>query len=257
MSTAVDLNSDMGESFGAYTLGHDAALLEQISSANIACGFHAGDPQVIARTVALAREHNVAIGAHPGFADLYGFGRRDLPISPAEARNDMIYQVAAMAGFCRAAGVPLQHVKIHGALYNLMARNESLALAGAEAVAAFDPTLIFVGLPGSAHEYAAAKAGLRFAREAFADRAYNPDGTLASRSLPGAVLTDPAIVGQRAVAMVTTGRVTAIDGTEITLAIDTLCLHGDTPGAARLAANVREALQAAGVAIRPLGALIG
>ncbi len=256
MNRAVDLNSDMGESFGAYSLGHDAALLEQVSSANIACGFHAGDPQVMARTVALARERGVAIGAHPGFADLYGFGRRDLPITPAEARNEMIYQVAALAGFCRAAGVPLQHVKIHGALYNRMARDEALALAGAEAVAAFDPALIFVGLPASAHEWAAAKAGLRFAREAFADRAYNADGTLAARSLPGAILTDPSIVGQRVVDMVTTGRVTAIDGTEIALAIDTLCLHGDTPGAPLLAAGVREALLGAGVAIRPLQAIV-
>ncbi len=254
---AIDLNSDMGESFGAYTLGHDAALLQQISSANIACGFHAGDPQVMAQTVALAREHGVAIGAHPGFADLYGFGRRPLPLTPAEARNEMIYQVAALAGFCRAAAVPLQHVKIHGALYNLMARDEALARAGAEAVAAFDPDLLFVGLPDSAHETAAAWAGLHFAREGFADRAYNPDGTLAARNLPGAVLTDPAVVGQRAVSMVTTGRVAAIDGTEIALTLDTLCLHGDTPGAPQLAASVRAALRAAGVAIRPLRAIVG
>lgn len=257
MATTIDLNSDMGESFGAYTLGHDDALLPQISSANIACGFHAGDPQVMAQTVALAREHGVAIGAHPGFADLYGFGRRPLPLTPAEARNEMIYQVAALAGFCRAAGVPLQHVKIHGALYNLMARDEALALAGAEAVAAFDANLLFVGLPNSAHETAAAHAGLRFAREGFADRAYNPDGTLAARNLPGAVLTDPEIVGERAVSMVTTGRVTAIDGTEIALTLDTLCLHGDTPGAPQLAASVRAALQAAGVTISPLRAIVG
>ena len=254
---AIDLNSDMGESFGTYTLGQDAALLRQISSANIACGFHAGDPQVMAQTVALARERGVAVGAHPGFADLYGFGRRPLPLTPAEARNEMIYQVAALAGFCRAAGVPLQHVKIHGALYNLMARDEALARAGAEAVAAFDPDLLFVGLPGSAHEVAAAGAGLRFAREGFADRAYNADGTLAARDLPGAVLTDPAVVARRAVSMVTTGRVTAIDGTEIALTLDTLCLHGDTPGAPELAASVRAALQAAGVTISPLRAIVG
>lgn len=257
MATAIDLNSDMGESFGPYTLGHDAALLDQISSANIACGFHAGDPQVMARTVALAQERGVAVGAHPGFADLYGFGRRPLPLTPAEARNEMIYQIAALAGFCRAAGIAMQHVKIHGALYNLMARDEALALAGAEAVAAFDPTLLFVGLPNSAHEVAAARAGLRFAREGFADRAYNADGTLVARSLPGAVLTDPDAVGRRAVEMVTTGRLTAIDGSTIALTIDTLCLHGDTPGAPQLAARVRAALHEAGVAIRPLGALIG
>jgi UPF0271 protein len=165
MNRAVDLNSDMGESFGAYSLGHDAALLEQVSSANIACGFHAGDPQVMARTVALARERGVAVGAHPGFADLYGFGRRDLPITPAEARNEMLYQVAALAGFCRAAGVPLQHVKIHGALYNRTARDEALALAGVEAVARVRSRADLRRLPASAHEWAAAKAGLRFARE--------------------------------------------------------------------------------------------
>ncbi len=256
MDRAIDLNSDLGESFGAYTIGHDAALLPNLTSANIACGFHAGDPQVIAQTVALAQQHGIAIGAHPGFADRYGFGRRTLPISASEVRNETLYQVAALAGFCQAAGVPLQHVKLHGALYNLLARDEALALAAAEAVAAFNPRLIFVGLPNSAHAMAAGKAGLPFAREGFVDRAYNDDGTLADRKLPGALLTDHSAVGARVAQMVTTGTVTTITGKTIALQVDTLCLHGDTPGAPALAATVRAALAEVGVTPQPLQAII-
>lgn len=252
MARSIDLNSDMGESFGRYTLGHDEALLAYVSSANVACGFHAGDPRTMDRTVALAGERGVAIGAHPGFPDLAGFGRRELAVSPDEVATDVLYQLGALAAFCQAAGLPLRHVKPHGALYNRIAVDEGLAGAVAEAVARFRGELILVGLPGSAIERAASAAGIAFAREAFADRAYNPDGTLASRHLPGAVIADPAQVARRTLTMAIEGRVTAIDGGEIELNADTLCIHGDTPGAVELARTVRAALEGRGVAIRPL-----
>ena len=256
-SRLIDLNSDMGESFGHYALGNDEALLDVVSSANVACGFHAGDPRVMRRTVEVARAKGVGIGAHPGYLDLAGFGRREMTATPDEVLTDVLYQLGALAAFCRAAGAGLQHVKPHGALYNQIARDERLALAAAEAVARFDPALIFVGLPGSAHERAAAQVGLPFAREAFADRAYNPDGTLASRQLPGSVITDPAEVAARAVRMAVEGRVTALDGSELALAPDTLCIHGDTPGAPDLARRVRAALEEHGVAVRPLADVVG
>lgn len=254
---SIDLNSDMGESFGAYTLGHDAALLDFVSSANVACGFHGGDPRVMAATVALAREKGVAVGAHPSYPDLVGFGRREMAVTPQEAYDDLLYQLGALYAFCRAAGIPLQHVKPHGAIYNRAAVDEPLADALARAVAAFDRELILVGLPNSATERAARAVGIPFAREAFADRAYNPDGTLASRKLPGAVISDPAEVARRAAAMLTQGRVRTIDGGEIALAAETLCIHGDTPGAPELARAVRAALEQAGVAIRPMAELVG
>ena len=248
----IDINSDMGESFGAYTLGQDEALLASVSSANVACGFHGGDPRVMARTVALAKERGVAVGAHPGFPDLAGFGRRDLAISAEEARTDVLYQLGALAAFCRAAGTALRHVKPHGALYNRAATDDALARAIAEAVAAFDPRLILVGLPGSAHQRAAAAAGLPFAREAFADRAYRPDGTLAPRGRPGTLISDPEEVARRAVRVATEGRVRTIDGGDLALAADTICIHGDTPGAPELARAVRAVLERAGVAVRAL-----
>lgn len=251
----LDLNCDMGESFGAFTLGHDAALLDAVTSANVACGFHSGDPRVMARTVTLAKEKGVAIGAHPGFPDLAGFGRRELAVSAEEALTDVLYQIGALAAFCRAAGVPLRHVKPHGALYNRAAIDELLARAIAEAVARFDRGLILVGLPGSAHERAAAAAGLPFAREAFADRAYLPDGTLAPRRQPGTLLTRPAEVAARAVRVATEGKVRTLMGSDLTLAADTICIHGDTVGAPELARAVRAALERAGVAVRPLGDL--
>ncbi|MDP9373522.1 MAG: LamB/YcsF family protein [Chloroflexota bacterium] len=257
MSTAIDLNSDMGESFGRWALGHDEALLDHVSSANVACGFHAGDPRVMARTVALARAKGVAVGAHPGFPDLAGFGRREIATTPDEVTTDVLYQLGALDAFCRAAGVSLRHVKPHGALYNQIAVDERLATATAEAVARFNRDLILVGLPGSAVERAAAAAGLPFAREAFADRAYNADGTLASRRLPGAVIADPARVAERAARMATAGRVGTVDGGEIGLAADTLCIHGDTPGAVELARTVRDALERHGVTIRPLAEIVG
>jgi UPF0271 protein len=233
-------------------MGHDDRLLTSITSANIACGFHAGDPQVMRRTIALARTHGVAIGAHPGFPDLVGFGRREIRATPAEVEDFVLYQVAALAGIARAEGVALQHVKAHGALYNMAAQDEALAGAIARAVAAFDRSLILFGLPNSALLRAGAAAGLPTATEAFADRAYEPDGSLASRRKAGSVIHDPDIVVERAIRMSTTGTVVATDGSILTLHAETLCLHGDTPGAADLAARVRRGLEAAGVVVGPL-----
>jgi len=250
----VDLNSDLGEGFGAYRLGPDEALLELISSANVACGFHGGDPRVMERTVAACRERGVGVGAHPGFPDLVGFGRRELLATADEVRTDVLYQIGALAAFCRAAGVPLRHVKAHGALYNRAVRDPALAEAIAAAVHAYDSSLIFLAQPGTALFAAAEAAGLPTAREGFADRAYNPDGTLVSRRLPGAVIDDPEAAAERARRLVVEGRLTAIDGTELTLTIDSLCLHSDTPGALAMARAIRRRFDEAGIAVRPLGA---
>jgi UPF0271 protein len=256
MIAAVDLNSDMGESFGPYTLGQDEALLDWVSSANVACGFHAGDPRTIGETVALAQERGVAIGAHPSFPDLVGFGRRDMVMTPDEVSTDLLYQLGALDAFCRTAGIPLRHVKPHGALYNRIAVDATLARAFAQTVAIYRRELIIVGLPNSAIERAAAMAGVPYAREVFADRAYNTDGTLVSRRIAGAMITDPTQVARRAVRMVLRGKVTTLTGDEIDLQPDTICIHGDSPGAVDLARTVRGALEANGVTILPLGDLL-
>lgn len=248
----IDLNSDLGESFGAWTMGADAALMPSITSANIACGAHAGDPTVMRRTIALARQHGVAVGAHPGFADLAGFGRREMQLSPAEVEDLVLYQVAALAGVAAAEGVRVQHVKAHGALYNMAARDAALAAAIARAVAAIDRSLILFGLPRSALLREGERAGLRVAAEIFADRTYEADGSLTSRRVAGSVIHDPVAVVERAVEMVRTGSVVATNGETIALGADTLCLHGDTPGAADLARKIRAALEAAGVTVQPL-----
>ncbi len=248
----IDLNCDMGESFGRYTLGDDAAMLDVVTSANIACGLHAGDPLVMQATVALAARKGVAIGAHPGYPDLQGFGRRAMALTPAEIEATVLYQIGALAGFTRAAGAPLVHVKPHGALYNVAARDQAVAEALVRAVAAFDPTLIVVTLPNSALLYAARAAGLRVAREGFADRAYREDGSLVPRSEPGAVIHDLALTTARAVRMVTQGEVEAITGKIVPLHVDTLCIHGDTPDAVAIAAALRTALEDKGVVITPL-----
>lgn len=249
----VDLNCDMGESFGPYTLGLDEQVMPLITSANIACGFHAGDPQVLRRTVELAARCGAGIGAHVSFPDLAGFGRREMNCTPAEVENDVLYQIGAIAAFCRAAGVPLRHVKPHGALYNMAQKDQGLAEAICRAVAAFDRHLVIFAQPGSAMEQAGLAAGLKVAGEVFADRAYTAEGALASRKLPGAVIHDVAEVARRAVRMVTEGRVTAIDGTEVVLRSETICVHGDTPGAVDLVRRIRADLVAAGVTIRPAG----
>jgi UPF0271 protein len=248
----IDLNADLGESFGPWPMGHDEALMASITSANVACGFHAGDPGVIRRTVSLAMSRGVAIGAHPGFPDLVGFGRRELHATPAEVEDLVLYQVSALAGIAAASGARLQHVKAHGALYNMAVRDRALADAIARATALVDRSLILFGLPESDLIRAGEAAGLRVAAEAFADRAYEPDGTLASRRKPGSVIHDATQVVARAVEMVTTGGVTATDGSRLTLRADTLCLHGDTPGSADLARQIRLGLEAAGVAVTRL-----
>jgi UPF0271 protein len=248
----IDLNSDLGESFGPWTMGQDEALMPSITSANVACGFHAGDPTVMRRTIRLARQHGVAVGAHPGFDDLAGFGRREMQVSPGELEDLVLYQLAAIAGVARAEGVRLQHVKAHGALYNMAARDASLARAIARAVAAFDRRLILLGLPNSALLQEGEAAGLRVAAEVFADRTYEADGSLTSRRVPGSVIHDPAQVVTRAVDMVTSGRVIATDGTLVPLRADTICLHGDTPGAAELARQMRAALASAGLTVTSL-----
>lgn len=245
----VDLNCDMGESFGAYQLGLDEQVMPLITSANVACGFHAGDPQVLRRSVELARKHGAGIGAHVSFPDLVGFGRREMNATPLEVENDTLYQLGAIGAFCRAAGVPLRHIKPHGALYNMAQKDRTLADAIVRAVVAFDPSLLVFAQPGSALEAAAQAAGLTAVGEVFADRAYNADGTLASRKLPGAVIHDPEQVAERAVLMVTSGSVTAIDGTVVPLRAETICVHGDTPGALDLIRRIRERLGDSGVTI--------
>jgi len=249
----IDINADVGESFGAYTIGNDSALMTSITSASVAAGFHAGDPSVLRQTIRLAKSHGVAVGAHPGFPDLVGFGRREMLVTPADAEDFVLYQIAAVAGVAAAEGVRLQHVKPHGALFNMAARNAGLAAAIARAVASFDPSLILFGLAASEILGAGRAAGLRVASEIFADRAYEPDGSLRSRIKPDAVIHDAAVVVARAVRMVRDRAVQAVDGTVVPLEADTICLHGDTPGADLLAAQLRAGLEAAGVAVKSMG----
>ena len=248
----VDLNADVGESFGAWSLGQDPALMSSITSASVACGFHAGDPGVMRATVALALEHGVAVGAHPGFPDLAGFGRRELQVSPRDVEDFVVYQIGALAGIAAAQGVRLQHVKPHGALFNMAVRDASLADAIARAVTMIDKSMILFGLPGSELVAAGTRAGLRTACEVFADRAYRSDGTLVPRQEEGAVIHDAAAVEQRVTAMVRDQAVLALDGTRVPLTVDTICVHGDTPGAAELAARIRASLEKAGVEVKAL-----
>jgi UPF0271 protein len=224
--------------------------MRSITSANVACGFHAGDPGVMRQTVRLARDAGVAVGAHPGFPDLVGFGRRELRASPREVEDLVLYQIGALAAIAASEDVSLAHVKAHGALYNMAARDRALADAIARAVHAFDPALVLFGLPGSELLRAGEAAGLRVASEGFADRAYAPDGSLASRTVPGSVIHDPEEVVRRSLRMVADGQVTATDGSTLTFPVDTLCVHGDTAGAAELARLLREGLERRGVAVR-------
>jgi 5-oxoprolinase (ATP-hydrolysing) subunit A len=250
----VDLNADVGESFGAYTVGNDAALMASITSANIAAGFHAGDPSVLRATIRLAKTHGVAIGAHPGFPDLAGFGRRELHVTPQEAEDFILYQIAAVAGVAAAEGVRLAHVKAHGALFNMAARDRPLADALARAVAAFDRSLRLFASPHSEMVNAARALGLSIALEVFADRAYEADGHLASRQKPGAVIHDVDTVVARAVGLIADHIVVALDGSRLHVDADTLCIHGDTQGSDRLAAAVRAGLEAAGITVKAVGA---
>lgn len=246
----IDLNGDVGESFGAYEIGNDAALIPVLTSANVACGFHAGDPGVMRATVALAREHGTAVGAHPGFPDLAGFGRREMKATAREVEDFVAYQIGALAGIAAAQSVRLRHVKPHGALYNMAAKDDVLADAIARATAAVDRALMVFGLPRSKSLEAARRHGLRAVSEAFADRAYRADGTLVPRGDPGAVIADGDTVVARAV-MITRDRVViAADGTRVPLEVETICVHGDTPGAAALANRIRTALTEAGLQVK-------
>ncbi len=243
MMMRIDINSDMGESFGAYTIGHDAGLMKSITSANIAAGFHGGDPSVLRATIRLAKTHGVV-----------GFGRRAMAVSPREAEDFVLYQIAAVAGVAQAEGVRLQHVKAHGELFNVAAKDSELAMAIARAVAAYDRSLIFFATPRSELLKAGRAVGLRTVCEVFADRAYEPDGSLMSRRKPGAVIHDPETVAARAVRMVRDRSVVASDGSVVPLEADTICVHGDTPGSDELAAKIRAGLEEAGILVKSIGA---
>lgn len=245
----MDLNADLGESFGAWRMGDDAGVMPSITSANVACGFHAGDPAVMHATVALCLRHGVAIGAHTALPDLVGFGRRDMRISPDDAYAQTLYQVGALHAFVHAAGTHLHHVKPHGALYNMAARDHALADAIAAAVRDFNPTLILVGLAGSALVEAGRAVGLAVQREGFCDRRYRADGTLTPRSQPHAVIEDIDAAVAQAVSIATHRRATADDGSQVPVEADTLCVHGDRTNAAAFATRLRAALEAAGVRI--------
>lgn len=252
----VDLNADMGESFGTYQIGSDQALAQYISSANVACGFHAADPNVMAKTVDLLVKEEVAIGAHPGLNDLMGFGRRPMTITPTEAKNDVLYQLGALSAFVKVKGKTLHHVKPHGALYNMAAKDASLAMAIAEAVASFDDKLVFLGLSGSEMLKAAKACGLKVASEVFADRAYTDEGLLVNRKLPGAMIEDPDDVINRVIQMIKEGTVTSINGNVIPIEADSICIHGDGPNAVTFAKQIHQRLIAEGIQIVSLQNLI-
>lgn len=251
---SVDINCDLGESFGAYELGLDAEVIRRVSSANVACGFHAGDPNVMRKTVRLAKEAGVAVGAHPGLPDLQGFGRRSMDISPDEARSCVLYQVGALSAFCAAEGLRLRHVKPHGALYNMAGKDYKLARAICEAVRDFDPSLILLGLSGSQMLRAADELGLACAREVFADRAYEEDGSLVSRSKPGSMIEDEDEAVRRVLRMVIEGKVRAITGRDIAIEAQSVCVHGDGPQALAFVVKIREALEKAGIEVAALAA---
>ena len=246
----VDLNSDVGESFGRWQLGDDAAVLRAVTSANVACGFHAGDPTTLRRTCALAAAEGVVVGAQVGYRDLAGFGRRFIDVEPAELVDDVLYQIGALDALARAEGCSVRYLKPHGALYNTVVHHEAQARAVVDAVLAHGGGLPVVGLPGSVLLALAEEAGLRTVREAFADRAYTPEGTLVARREAGSVLHDPAEVAGRVVTMASQGYVEAVDGSRVGLEVDSVCVHGDSPGAVAIAGAVRDALATAGVTLR-------
>lgn len=250
----VDLNCDCGEGFGAYAMGDDAAMLDIVTSANVACGFHAGDPDIMHATFRLAKEKGIAIGAHPGFPDLWGFGRRRLPFSTGEIERLVAYQIGAAQGMAALAGHRITYVKAHGALANLAAESADAAMAVARAIRGVDADLVFLAIAGTELETAGRKTGLAIAREIYADRAYTDQGQLVSRAEAGAVLHDVEAVAARVHAMVQEGAVIAVSGKRIPVGIDSICVHGDTPGAVAMARAVRERLQAGGFSLRPFAA---
>lgn len=252
MTRKVDLNSDMGEGFGPWKMGDDAALLDVVSSANVACGFHAGDPNVMHQTMRMAVANGVGIGAHPGFADLKGFGRRKLPLPHDEIANDVAYQLGAAQSIAKRAGGKVRHLKLHGALSNMACVDHALARACYQAALDVDPDIVIMVLAATAMEDVVRELGCNWAGEIFADRAYNDDATLVDRSLPNAVLHDAAIAAPRILKMLQADGIIAESGKLIPCRIDTICLHGDTPGAVAMARGIREQLTRAGITIAPL-----
>jgi 5-oxoprolinase (ATP-hydrolysing) subunit A len=246
----LDLNSDLGESFGRWVLGDDEAMLGLVTSANVACGFHAGDPTTLRRTCVLAAEAGVVVGAQVGYRDLAGFGRRFVDVAPNELADDVVYQVGALDGMCRVAGTAVRYVKPHGALYNAIVHHEAQAAAVVAAVRDYSPELPVLGLPGSAFLQAAEKAGLRTVREFFVDRGYTPEGTLVPRTAEGALLHDPDEVTERVLRLVSDGMVAAVDGSAVAVTAESACVHGDSPGAVEMARAVRAGLEKAGIALR-------
>lgn len=253
MALTMDLNSDVGESYGAWKLGCDEDAMPLITSANIACGFHASDPMTMLNTVRLAKAHGVAVGAHPGFHDLVGFGRRPIAASVEEIKADVIYQIGALLGICRAEGVRMQHVKAHGALYNMAAEDDAIAVAIAQAIKSVNPDLIMVCLAGSKLVEGAKAAGVKYVEEAFADRAYTDEGTLVSRNVAGSVLQDVDEIAERVWGMVKDGAVKSIDGNMVPINAQTICVHGDTPGAVEMIRAIRKKLEAEGVELKAFG----
>lgn len=254
--SVIDLNCDMGESFGSYSIGMDEEIIQFITSANVACGYHAGDPLVMEKTVRIAKEHGVGVGAHPGYPDLMGFGRRDISASPREITAYVMYQVGALTAFTAAYGIKLQHVKTHGKLYSTAWVQEDVAKATAEGIALVDSSfiqLIMAGSKGDLAARASKEQGLRIAREAFPDRAYQPDGALVPRGSEGAVIHNPQEVTARAIRMACERKVKAIDGTDVEMEIDTICVHGDNPSALSIVKQIREELDRSGVLVQPLG----
>lgn len=251
MTRSIDLNSDLGEGYGIWQMGDDAAMLSIVSSANVACGFHAGDPQTILATLREAAARGVSVGAHVSYPDRVGFGRRLMDMTPAELTADVIYQIGALQGLARAAGTSVRYVKPHGALYNTIAEDLRQGAAVIEGIKAVDPSLVLMGLAGTRILLRAAEAGLAIAAEAFADRGYRPDGQLVSRREAGAVLHDPDLVAARMLRLVTEGVIEAVDGSPLRLRVDSICVHGDSPGAVVMAARIRETLLKGGVRLTP------
>ncbi|TLS36609.1 LamB/YcsF family protein [Pseudalkalibacillus caeni] len=254
MSLTIDLNSDLGESFGAYKIGRDEDVLKIVSSANVACGYHAGDPSIMQKTVKWAKENNVGIGAHPGFPDMMGFGRRALTVTPEEVYQMVLYQIGALHGFCRVENVEMQHVKAHGALYNMAAKDFSIARAIARTVKDFDPDLILFGLANSELINAAEEVGIRSASEVFADRTYQPDGTLTPRSEENAVIHDEETAIKQVLSMVQDNKVTAVDGSQIEIKVDTVCVHGDSPSALQFVEALRDRFKEESITVQKVGA---
>jgi len=253
MLERIDINCDLGESFGVYTLGRDPEVMDYISSANIACGWHAGDAMIMEQTVRLAKEKGIAVGAHPGYPDLMGFGRRRMELTPREIENYLLYQMGALFAFARAHGLSLQHVKPHGALSNEAFVDLEISKTIARAAARFSEEIILIALAGTVMTQAAKEVGLPFVEEGYADRVYNPDGTLRSRKTPGSIIDDPEKAAGQALTMIQEGYVIAYDGTKVKVRPGTLCVHGDTPHALPILQRIREALRKASIAVKPMG----